>query len=222
MCFHEPMLGKLQLDLVKLLGGAGDDPPTLFGGAAILGTHASHRETHDLDFFWSPASTLGRRAAEVTARLEAAGFATERITTSPAFVRIRVSAGGESVVVDLVAEPRPRRREQVAIEGVDVWASPRADLLTNKLCSLLSRQEGRDLWDVRVLLEAGEDLEAAIARAPDEDAGFSPLTLAWVLRDWPMHAVAQASGWEPELRDRLSVFRDELVERLIRPPEGVR
>lgn len=76
MCFHEPMLGKLQLDLVKLLGGAGD-----------------------------------------------------------------------------------------------VWASPRADLLTNKLCSLLSRQEGRDLWDVRVLLEAGEDLEAAIARALTKTPG---------------------------------------------------
>ncbi|MHC5069490.1 MAG: hypothetical protein ACYTGO_03295, partial [Planctomycetota bacterium] len=51
----------------------------------------------------------------------------------------------------------------------------------------------------------------ALADAPRKDGGFSPLTLAWLLRDLPVESVARAQG---ESGDDLAEFRDKLVERL--------
>jgi hypothetical protein len=60
----------------------------------------------------------------------------------------------------------------------------RHEILASKLATLLERSETRDLADVKALLDAGGDLESALRDAPMKDAGFSPLTLAWVLRPW--------------------------------------
>jgi len=41
--------------------------------------------------------------------------------------------------------------------------------------TLLERSEIRDLADVKALLDAGGDLDAALRDAPTKDAGFSPV-----------------------------------------------
>lgn len=207
------MLGSLQLRVLRLLSEL-PDRPILFGGGAIVGIHAPHRTTYDLDLMWCPTAELGDRTTMVERALVADGLAVERMVTSPAFVRLRVSSESESTIVDLVAEPAVRAREAVEVSGVPVWAPPAVDLLTDKLCALLSRQEGRDLQDVHALIGAGESLDAALRLAPNRDSGFSALTLAWLLRGWPMGAVAKAAGWDAEMVTTMSTFRDEFVAAL--------
>jgi hypothetical protein len=88
-------------------------------------------------------------------------------------------------------------------------------ILVNKLCALLSRSELRDLWDVQVLLEAGGDLRRALLDAPNQDAGFSPLTFSWTLQQIPLRRLAGALAWPDQLMVRLELFRAELVDRVL-------
>lgn len=51
----------------------------------------------------------------------------------------------------------------------------------NKLCAILGRAEIKDVVDLKVLLEHGLTLAAAVADAERKDGGADPATLAWVL-----------------------------------------
>ena len=142
----------------------------------------------------------------------------ESVQSAPAFHRYRVLKGEESVLLDLVADPvltldDPR---EFVIDGVAILVDTEHEILVNKLCALLERSELRDLQDVRVLLDAGGDLERGLAQAPQKDAGFSPLTLAWLLHELPISSFALASGWPSEEISSLERFRDELVQRIAR------
>jgi predicted nucleotidyltransferase len=120
------------------------------------------------------------------------------------------------IVVDLAAETTPALdspRERM-VSGASVQVASPHDLLVDKLCALLGRAEIRDLVDVRALLGAGEDLDRALRDAPRRDAGFSPLTLAWVIRGLPVASLAQSADLPTEQAAELARFRDELVARL--------
>ena len=88
-------------------------------------------------------------------------------------------------------------------------------ILAEKLCALLERSELRDLIDVEALLHAGEKLDVALADAPRRDCGFSPLTLAWVLRSLDVHAVAPSAGLDEAAAEKLDAFRQRLIEELV-------
>ncbi len=94
--------------------------------------------------------------------------------------------------------------------------SPRA-ILAEKLCALLERSELRDLIDVDALIRSGESLDVALADAPRRDGGFSPLALAWVLRDFDVKKLALAADIDGPTASGLDTFRQSLVERLIEP-----
>lgn len=191
------------------------EEPVLFGGAAILAAYAEHRVTYDLDLAWSPAEDVYETSLALIQVLENAALRVERLQTSPRFVRIRVTRGAsEATIVDLIAEPRRRPRLHVDVGDARVLVPPVDELLADKLCALLSRQEGRDLWDASELLARGTPLQPSLLRAAELDAGFSPLTLAWVLRSWSMPDVAAAAGWSDAHAQRMAAERDRLVEQL--------
>ena len=132
--------------------------------------------------------------------------------------------GKDVVLIDLVAEPfgPTLPPEEADVEGFSVRVASRHEILADKLCTLLERSELRDLDDVRVLLESGGDLERALSDAPAKDAGFSPLTLAWVLEGLPLaHLAATAGLGEPDTV-RLTAYRDRLIAQIlqaVRPEE---
>jgi hypothetical protein len=188
---------------------------TLTGGGALIGFHLAHRETRDVDLFFHGIATLGRLPEEAAGALRSAGLEVGPLQRTPSFARLRASAGAESVLVDLVAEPvanvfPPEPRQ---LDGVEILTDPRAEILVNKLAALYSRSEIRDLVDTHALVEAGEDLRAAVALVPRKDAGFSPPGLAWVLRTLNVSALARAEGLDPA---PLLAFRDRLVDELLR------
>lgn len=151
----------------------------LTGGAALAGFYFGHRETDDLDLF-----TLENKIAdgfaivrEVAKNLDAT---LEPIQTSPDFRRSLVKRGDEAVVVDLVREyVFQLENEKRKINGIRI-DSPE-EILANKLCTLLSRSEIRDLVDVHEFEKAGFDLEDALLAAQKKDTGLSPAQLSWVL-----------------------------------------
>jgi hypothetical protein len=92
----------------------------------------------------------------------------------------------------------------------------RRELLASKLATLLERSELRDLADVKALLDAGGNLEDGLRDAPLKDAGFSPLTLAWVLKSYDPRPAARALGLEERQTEDLLSFRETLIDHLTR------
>jgi len=198
---------------------AGIDPPwTLTGGGALVGLHLGHRATRDLDLFWHGQAELGALRAEAAGRLRAAGLAVESVHGGPSFERMRVTEGDETLLVDLVAEPVATIERPVAarVGSADILIDTPHEILVNKLCALLDRSELRDLQDVRELLAREGDLERALADAPRKNSGFSPLTVAWLLREMPVPSMAAAASLGEADQRELEVFRDELVSRITR------
>lgn len=208
-------LSPLQRRVLRLL--APITPPwTLSGGGALAGVHLAHRETRDLDLFWRGRAELGRSVGDVAAALRAAGLDVQVLRTAPAFGELRVSDGRDACVVDLVAEPFAAIEppESAVIEGRTISVDSRRELLASKLATLLERSEVRDLVDVKALLDAGGDLQAGLRDAPKKDGGFSPLTLAWVMKGHDPRPAARALGWTAAEAEALHSFGRWLVDRL--------
>lgn len=212
-------LTPLQLRALDALEDVGEW--VLSGGAALAGFHTAHRSTRDLDLFWRSRTELGGARDEVIGRLRAAGFDVEVSQSAPAFARLLARSGGETLVVDLVAEPVQAIEPPVRFrrEGHELRVDTAHEILVNKLCALLHRSELRDLLDVGALLESGEDLERALADAPRKEAGFSPLTLVWVVRGLPIEAMARAGGCSDSETSRAIELQGQLVDRIVKLAE---
>jgi hypothetical protein len=186
---------------------------------SLASISVGHRTTRDLDLFWRNRDELGTLPHTAEQRLAQEGLSVTRLQTAPAFVQLQVSDGNSVIVVDLISEPtsgiEEAERHMIGREEILV-DSPRA-ILAEKLCALLERSEVRDLVDVEALLQRGESLEVAIADAPRRDSGFSPLTLAWVLRDFNVRELAAVAGMDGKVADRLDEFRKSLIDQLIEP-----
>jgi len=175
----------------------------LTGGAALAGFHLGHRETADLDLFTTEdALDAGERALRAIAR--DLGATVEEVVTAPDFRRRILRHGPEGLVVDLVREWVAQGDPvKMAISGVRV--DPPGEILANKLCTLLSRAEPRDLVDVMALERAGFRVEDALALAQRKDGGATPGQLAWVISQIRVGEEAPIpGGYAPaELREYL-------------------
>jgi len=154
----------------------------LTGGAALAGFYLHHRPTLDLDLFTlDPAAfETGRRALDAAAAELGATVAVRQ--HAPGFERYVVSGRGESVVVDLVLERVPQTAgAKRVIDSVSV--DPLEEILVNKLTTLLSRAEERDLVDLLFLERRGLKAEDGLPAALEKDGGCTPAALAWVLSE---------------------------------------
>jgi hypothetical protein len=211
----EGRLTPLQEDVLHVL--AGIVPPwRLAGGAALAAFYTRHRSTRDLDLFW-PGESLAALDVEVRRRLVSAGFSVQVLQRDPAFCRLRVARASEVLVVDLVADPVPAVADPLeqGFGDARILVDAPHEILVAKLCALLSRSELRDLEDVRALLDGGGDLDRALADAPRKDAGFSPVTLAWVLAQLPVAAMSSALGRTAHESRALEDFRERLVAAVL-------
>lgn len=153
----------------------------------------------------------GERSLRATAR--DLGATVEAVQTAPDFRRRLVRRGDEAAIVDLVRDETPRGPDGPEVHG-EVAVDPPGEILANKLCTLLSRAEIRDLVDVMALERAGCDLERALGLAARKDAGLTPAQLTWVLSQIRIGDDAEIPGGYPvaELRG----FLDGLQRRLVR------
>ena len=182
----------------------------LTGGAALVGYYLHHRQTLDLDLFTTEDHLEDGEAALFDAAQEL-GATVERLRTSTNFRRFLVRRGNESVVADIVRDLAPQiDTEKPVRDGIRI-DSPR-EIMANKLCTLLSRGELRDLVDVMALEQAGNRVEEHLEFAARKDAGLTPGQLAWVLSQLEIGEDASPPGGVSA--DELREYLDELVQRL--------
>lgn len=184
----------------------------LTGGAALAGFYLGHRETADLDFFTGePILEDGETALRgAVSDLKAS---LENVQTAPDFRRRLVRRGEESVIVDLVRDQAPHGPEPTRAFGI-IQVDPPSEILANKLCTLLSRCEPRDLVDVLFLERAGHRIEDVLPVAQSKDGGLTPAQLAWVLSQIRIGDEARIPGGlrPAELRDFLADLQRRLTQ----------
>ena len=182
----------------------------LTGGAALVGFYLHHRQTLDLDLFTTEDHLEDGEVALFDAAQEL-GATVERLRTSTNFRRFLVRRGNESVVADIVRDLAPQiDSEKPVRDGIRI-DSPR-EILANKLCTLLSRGELRDLVDVMALEQAGHRVEEHLEFAARKDTGLTPGQLAWVLSQLEIGEDASPPGGV--LADELREYLDGLIHRL--------
>lgn len=182
----------------------------LTGGAALAGFHLHHRTTKDLDLF-TIEDLVDEGEQTIMGIARDLGAEVERLRSSPDFRRFLLTRGSESLIVDLARDTSPQiEAEKMTIGSIRVDSS--REIMANKLCTLLSRAELRDIVDVRALEDAGHTVEDHLPLAATKDAGLTPGQLAWVLSQIEIGEDATPPGGvtSQEVRSYL----DELIERL--------
>ena len=119
---------------------------------------------------------------------------------------------GVTALRDAVSDPTNRDDEGRALIGGIALDRPEI-ILANKLCTLISRAELRDLVDVRALERAGYRIEDALPLAMQRDSGLTPAQMAWVLSELTLGDDALIPGGVSvqELRDYLSDLQSRLA-----------
>ncbi|NJL29081.1 MAG: nucleotidyl transferase AbiEii/AbiGii toxin family protein [Thermoanaerobaculia bacterium] len=184
----------------------------LTGGAALAGFHLKHRETKDLDFFTTEdCIEQGAAALELVAR--DLGGSLESLIAAPTFRRYLLRRGSSSVVVELVMDFAPQIAPSKVLFG-KVRIDPPAEITANKLCTLLSRAEIRDLVDLRALEAAGYSVEDHLPLAAQKDGGLTPGQLAWVLSQIQIGDDARIPGEvsAAQLREYLADLESRLTK----------
>lgn len=185
----------------------------LTGGAALAGFYFGHRETEDLDLFSAPGPDLAEPARAMTEAAAACGALAEPMQTYTDFRRLSVSRGDEECIVDLVIDRAPMVEPEKARFGA-VRVDTLREIAANKICTLLSRSEIKDLVDLKTLVESGIDLGQAFADAEKKDSGADPATLGWILDKLAIAPTARLPGQADAAA--LDAFRKDFVHRLRR------
>ena len=185
----------------------------LTGGAALAGFYLHHRSTLDLDLFTLDPEAFGNGRRGLDAAVAELGASLVVRQHAPGFERYVVTRHVESVVVDLVLERVPQTSGAKRMVG-SIAIDPIEEILANKLTTVLSRAEERDLVDLLCLERAGLRVEDGLAAALAKDGGCTPAALAWVLSEVsvPDELVLPGEVTGTELRR----FVAELVIRLRR------
>jgi hypothetical protein len=196
--------------LVALARCPGD--PVLTGGGALAGFWLGHRETKDLDLFWRGLS-VHQHVDDAVRLLEGAGFACTPMQRTPGFARFGAAIGEDRIVLDFVADPVVNIEPPavVRVHGVPVRVDTAHEILVNKLGTLLSRSEVRDVIDADALLGAGGDLQRALRDAARKDGAMSPATLMWVLETGLRLPVPKELGFSAEM---VAAARARLIDAL--------
>jgi hypothetical protein len=168
----------LQLDLVRAVAQR-NSGFFLTGGGVLVGFVLGHRTTDDLDLFTTDDAAMADVDALARALAAAVGAALESLQTTPDHRRYLFSRGEESTRVDFVRDRGPQLlskadRDGVAMDSVE-------EIIANKITTLASRSEIRDVVDLYCLEQAGYRIEDHLDAALSKDAGATPATIAWLL-----------------------------------------
>lgn len=152
----------------------------LTGGSALGLFYLDHRRSYDLDLFTSEEvegkevqGLVKRTAAQIGAECAA-------VRSAPDFHRFRLTRGEEREIIDVVVDRAPQLdAEKAEFEGIRVDTV--REIIANKLTTLVSRTELKDVVDLYFLEQAGHDLLAAIPDARAKDGGWEPAVVAMLL-----------------------------------------
>mgnify|MGYP000890692147 CR=1 FL=1 len=152
----------------------------LTGGSALGLFYLDHRLSYDLDLFTSDA-VEGKEVQNLVLRIaEEIGAECQAVRTAPDFHRFRLTRGEEREIVDVVVDRAPQLDTEKADFG-GIRVDTLREITANKLTTLLSRAELKDVVDLYFLEQSGRDLLASIPDAQAKDGGWEPAVVAMLL-----------------------------------------
>jgi predicted nucleotidyltransferase component of viral defense system len=165
-------------------------PFFLTGGTALSAFYLQHRYSEDLDLFTLDGEAFDRvplYLADASAKIGASAVS---LQTAPQFRRYKINRQGESVIVDFVREVVPQIAEgKNTFDGIMVDTVE--DIVSNKICTVVSRAEIKDYIDLYCLNRAGYPLENYIEFAQRKDAGVSPAMVAFLFSEIKLSKVPE-------------------------------
>lgn len=180
----------------------------LTGGSALGLFYLDHRRSYDLDLFTAD-EVGGKEVQNLVLRVAARiGAESQAIRSAPDFHRFRLVRGEERELLNLVVDRAPQLDVQkTSVDGIRV--DTLREIIANKLTTLLSRTELKDVVDLYFLDQAGHDLLAAIPDAQAKDGGWEPAVVSMLL---DTQRVTELPPWilRPLACDDLQKFLDQL------------
>jgi hypothetical protein len=170
-------LSALQRDIVRALAQR-NCGFFLTGGGVLVGL-LGHRTTDDLDLFTTDDAAMALADSLAHALVTAVGAELESLQTSPDHRRYLFSRGTESTRVDFVRDHGVQLLEKAVRDGIAM--DPVEEIIANKITTLASRSEIRDVVDLYCLEQAGYRIEDHLGNALRKDAGATSGTIAWLL-----------------------------------------
>jgi hypothetical protein len=164
----------------------------LTGGSALGIFYLDHRLSYDLDFFTTEAGPIQWHLLEnqVLAIVEEMQAKSRAITAAPEFHRFEITRGSERELLDFVLERVPQVDPQKAQVGV-IRVDTIREIAVNKLCTLLSRCELKDVIDLYFLQQRGFDLVALIPLAQQKEGGLDPAMISYLLADLKVERIPE-------------------------------
>src|SRR5262249_47737112 len=133
------------------------------------------------DFFAPPGADMEQGEFALRDAASSLAATITKLRDFKDFKRFLVERGDETTVADVVVDLAPRVDEDQIFGRIRVHSL--REIAANKLCTVLSRSEPRDLVDLKLILESGVDLSSALEDAARKDGAADPATLAWVLSE---------------------------------------
>ena len=152
----------------------------LTGGSALGIFYLHHRLSYDLDLFTTEninskevQNLVHRVSVEIGARYES-------IRTAPDFHRFKITRGDDVELMDIVFDHAPQLdKKKKLVRGIRVDTI--REIIANKLTTLLSRAEVKDVVDLFFLESAGHDVIGSLPDAALKDGGWDPAMAALLL-----------------------------------------
>jgi hypothetical protein len=152
----------------------------LTGGSALGLFYLEHRRSFDLDLFTSE-DVEGKEVQNLVLRVASQiGADCRALRTAPDFHRFRLTRGDEREIVDVVVDRAPQLDVLKATFG-GIRVDTLREIIANKLTTLLSRSETKDVVDLYFIEQAGHDILAAIPDAQAKDGGWEPAVVSMLL-----------------------------------------
>jgi hypothetical protein len=200
-------LSVLQRDIVRALAQR-DCGFFLTGGGVLVGFVLGHRTTDDLDLFTTDDSAMAQAETLARALGAAVGAELEALQTTPDHRRYLFSRGSDSTRVDFVRDRGLQLLDKPVRDGVPMDRVE--EIIANKITTLASRSEIRDVVDLYCLEQAGYRVEDHLDNALRKDAGATPATIAWLLST--LRVPDRVPGDVP--RDVIAAYVKDLEGRL--------
>ncbi|HLP57390.1 MAG TPA: nucleotidyl transferase AbiEii/AbiGii toxin family protein [Candidatus Deferrimicrobium sp.] len=152
----------------------------LTGGSALGIFYFDHRYSYDLDLFTEKDIDWHFLELLFVSISEEIKAEYRIITKAPFFHRYELTRDKDREIIDFVIDKVPqldKEKNKFDIIKVDTPF----EIGINKICTLLSRSELKDLIDLYFLVQNGFDVKGNIENAKQKDGGVEPAIISYLL-----------------------------------------
>ncbi|MBL7076223.1 MAG: nucleotidyl transferase AbiEii/AbiGii toxin family protein [Kiritimatiellae bacterium] len=185
----------------------------LTGGSALGLFYLQHRYSYDLDLFsvehldWLELDGVMRLCArDSNADLEL-------LRDAPTFRRYHLTTADHTEIIDIVFDVSPQIDQEKRLFG-DVRVDTLHEIMLNKITTLISRCELKDIVDLYFLEQEGFQIEACFEDAQQKDGGLDPGMISLLLNSV---AIVELPDYliKPLTLEALRTYVDDLKRRMV-------